>query len=215
MKNIVTHSRRIPIGYSNSHHRVLLTLIGHTGPHGLVTTCSWTNIMDYAGIGKQSEAQTIVSDLHEIGLVTLVKSGTRSPNFQLHPGYESESQIGTSYLASQMPRVNELRTRRTQAHIITKNGRNGIFQDDDIIITDLNKEIQTDATKSPRWKFSVVTTDGCTIKNCIVIIYPGKQAYIAGPSKYVKDTWVSLVDFNLTLEEKIRMKILNEIDALP
>ena len=204
-------------GLDNYAERVYLTILAHADASGLVTQCSWSNIMDYASISKLDDVKIIVGELHHAGLLIQENSALRKTVFRLTGKFNNDILEARAFQAKNQERVNYLRNSRTNAYSKTKSGRTGITEND-IFIENIEHIQAKEVDKPERWRFSLRMQGFGFIKNCIYIKWLHKEPEISGPSwrTRIKENgiseWIYLVEFEQEIYQRIYKAIKEEVE---
>ena len=185
--------------------RVYLTILAHADAGGLSAQCSWTDIMDYAGISKPDGARAAVGDLTDSGLLRLEPDTMRKPIFRILGKFADDILDAQAFQAKNQERVNGLRNSRTRAYAQTKAGRSGGIQDQ-VVIRNMEHLPASSAEKPNRWRFTARVPGFGSVSNCIYIDYTHKTPEVKGPSWRTgagPGDWLYPVEFETDLYQRL------------
>jgi len=199
--------------------RVYLTLLAHADVNGLTAQCSWTDIMDYAGIVKPEDAKNIIKELTDKNLVRQEIGSLRKPIFRLFGKFTDDILEARGFQAKNQERVNTLRNNRTSAYKQTKDGRSG-NQIPQVFAEDFEHLPAKETNKPDIWRFTMRVPGFGTIKNCVYIAFTHKQPEISGPSWRTRiredgtAQWIYPVDFEPEIYQKAFTAVTEAIEVL-
>jgi len=199
----------------DEHDRVYLTLVAHADKDGLAR-CSWTVIMDYAGVAKQGDAERIVGDLVADGrLVT--EEDNRRRTFRLKGPWRERRQAAQRYFRDNASRVQQLVNQRRELRVSQQKARETqTFAAERPAFNIENLEIvQSKAdSKYTKWRFSLRVDSVGTIHDCVYV--ESDRPFVAGPTKRkAPDEWFDIVRFEVELSTAIRDAVRERITQAP